>query len=97
MAAIAMGIQSQECYDMICVEEVNSLSLGIETAGGLMYQMIPLNTQMPFSKTDDFFNASDNQVRARIKIFEGERERTEHNHKVGEFVLQIPPDKAGKV
>jgi len=52
---------------------------------------------MPFSKTDDFFNASDNQVRARIKIFEGERERTEHNHKVGEFVLQIPPDKAGKV
>jgi len=82
---------------MICVEEVNSLSLGIETSGEVMYTMIPLNTQMPFSKTDDFFNAADNQVRARIKVFEGERELTKYNHKIGEFVLQIPKDKAGKV
>ncbi len=52
---------------------------------------------MPFTKTDNFFNAADNQVRARIKIFEGEFESTKLNNKIGEFVLQIPKDKAGKV
>lgn len=52
---------------------------------------------MPYSYTDDFYNAADGQTRARVKVFEGERQLTKDNHKIGEFVLQIPPAPKGQM
>ena len=71
----------------IVLLDVTSLSLGIETMGGIMTKMIEKNTTIPTKKTEIFSTASDNQPAVTIKIFQGERERATDNKLVGEFNL----------
>ena len=71
----------------IVLLDVTSLSLGIETMGGVMTKMIEKNTTIPAKKTEIFSTAVDNQPAVTIKIFQGERERATDNKLVGEFNL----------
>ena len=71
----------------IVLLDVTSLSLGIETMGGVMTKMIEKNTTIPTKKTEIFSTATDNQPAVTIKIFQGERERATDNKLVGEFNL----------
>ena len=67
--------------------DVTSLSLGIETMGGIMTKMIEKNTTIPSKKTEIFSTASDNQPAVDIRIFQGERERAVDNKYLGTFKL----------
>jgi molecular chaperone DnaK len=67
--------------------DVTSLSLGIETMGGVMTKMITKNTTIPTKKTETFSTAADNQPAVDIRIFQGERERAEDNKYLGTFKL----------
>jgi len=72
--------------------DVTPLSLGIETAGGVMSKIINRNDTMPCSKHQTFSTYSDNQPSVTIKVYEGEREFTKHNNLLGTFELTgIPP------
>jgi L1 cell adhesion molecule like protein len=90
-AAILSGIKDDKLDNLILLD-VCPLSLGIETAGGVMKVLIPRGTQLPTKKTQIFSTATDNQPAVTIQVFEGERHNTEHNNKLGEFQLRgIPP------
>ena len=67
--------------------DVNPLSLGLETAGGLMNVILPRNTTIPITKTKIFSTVEDNQPAVTISVFEGERSTTENNRLLGEFEL----------
>ena len=76
--------------------DVNPLSLGIETVGGVLTKIIPRNSVVPTKKSQIFSTASDNQNTVTIKIFEGERAMTKDNHLLGNFDLTgIPPAPRG--
>jgi heat shock protein 1/8 len=85
-AAILSGHKSEETDKMILVD-VTPLSLGIETAGGIMTKIIERNSSVPCKKTQIFSTYADNQPGVSIKIFEGERTRTQDNNKLGNFEL----------
>jgi molecular chaperone DnaK len=85
-ATLAYSIENKGINDAVLID-VTPLSLGIEIKGGIMNKIIPRNSNIPISSSQEFNTVEDNQELVNIKIFQGERPLVKDNEFLGEFEL----------
>ena len=94
-AAVQAAVLGGEKTDILLLD-VTPLSLGIETLGGVMTQMITRNTTIPTRKSEIFSTASDNQTSVEVHVMQGERPLASDNKTLGKFhLVGIPPAQRG--